>query len=158
MSASNIRLRVRETDGSGSITPTPDSPRSGLRSKWTGGGPPSNASLRPGGWAESRSPSGSIYNGVSRYANSPASPPMLPYSSPATVSPPLSGRTPSGGWWLPPRHPVALPRPARVRAAGRTAGYAGLASTWTWHTCLRPLPAHAVDALPTPRDTAKKDD
>ncbi|KAH8977589.1 hypothetical protein EDB86DRAFT_3249747 [Lactarius hatsudake] len=60
---------------------------------------PSNASLRPGGWAEGGSPYGSTYSGVSSYASSPAGSPM-PYSpcSPATVPPPLSGRTPSGGY------------------------------------------------------------
>jgi hypothetical protein len=91
---------VAGPDDIGSITPMPDSARSGgLRGKWTGAAlraRQSNASLRPTAWVDNGigSPYSSTYSGSS-YAGSPVGSPM-PYSpySPV-VPPPLSGRAPS---------------------------------------------------------------
>jgi hypothetical protein len=67
---------VAGPDDTGSIV-LPDSARSGgLRSKWSGSALracSSNASLKPGVWAEAGSP-----YGVSSYSSSPAGSPMLP--------------------------------------------------------------------------------
>jgi len=177
-----VILAVAGPDDTGSIAPTPDSARSGLRSKWTGGAlraRPSNASLRPGGWAEGGSPYGSTYSGVSSYASSPAGSPMLPYSpySPATVPPPLSGRTPSGGAGGFPGAQSGLglsPGLFGVGPPGGTSG-SGLRTPATAATLGSPAPGLGTPAFgyfpptprsplssfaapPTPRDTGKKDD
>lgn len=97
---------VAGPDDTDSITPMPDSARSGgLRGKWTGTAlraRQSNASLRPTAWVDNGvgSPYSSNYSGSS-YAGSPAGSPM-PYSpySPV-IPPPLSGRTPSPSGFVP---------------------------------------------------------
>ncbi|KAH8979567.1 DUF1692-domain-containing protein [Lactarius akahatsu] len=174
-----VILAVAGPDDTGSIAPTPDSSRGGLRSKWTGGAlraRPSNASLRPSGWAEGGSPYGSTYSGVSSYASSPAGSPM-PYSpySPATVPPPLSGRTPSGGYPGPPSGlglspgppggPIGggLRTPATAATLGSPApglGTPGLGTPAFGYfppTPRSPLSGFAAPP-PPPRDTGKKDD
>lgn len=87
-------------DDADSITPMPDSARSGgLRNKWTGTAlraRPGNISSQPTTWADSGvgSPYNSNYSGSS-YAGSPAGSPM-PYSYSPVVPPPrFPGRTPS---------------------------------------------------------------
>ncbi|KAI9453312.1 DUF1692-domain-containing protein [Lactarius psammicola] len=177
-----VILAVAGPDDTGSIAPTPDSSRSGLRSKWTGGAlraRPSNASLRPGGWAEGGSPYGSTYSGVSSYASSPAGSPMLPYSpySPATAPPPLSGRSPSGGAGGFPGAPSGLGLSPGLFGVGPPGGVSGggLRTPATAATLGSPAPGlgtpafghfpptprsplSSFAALPTPRDTGKKDD
>ncbi|KAI9434355.1 DUF1692-domain-containing protein [Lactarius indigo] len=177
-------LAVAGPDDTGSIAPTPDSSRGALRSKWTCGAlraRPSNASLRPGSWAEGGSPYSSTYSGVSSYANSPAGSPMLPCSpySPATVPPPLSGRTASGGYPGTPSglglspgvfRPVSpgggigdgLRTPATAATLGSPPpglGTPGLGSPGFGHFPPTPRsPLSGFAAPPPPRDTGKKDD
>ncbi|KAI9431983.1 DUF1692-domain-containing protein [Lactarius indigo] len=179
-------LAVAGPDDTGNIAPTPDSSRSALRSKWTGGAlraRPSNAEQRivasrrlGGGWIIPQFD----YSGVSSYANSPAGSPMLPYSpySPATV-PPLSGRTASGGYPGTPSglglspgvfRPVSpgggigggLRTPATAATLGSPApglGTPGLGTPGFGHFPPTPRsPLSGFAALPPPRDTGKKDD
>ncbi|KAF8260059.1 endoplasmic reticulum vesicle transporter-domain-containing protein [Lactarius quietus] len=166
---------VAGPDDTGSIAP-PDSARSGLRSKWTGSALRARPSVspRPGVWAEGGSPYSSTYSGVSSYASSPAGSPMLPYSpySPATVPPPLSGRTPSGGAGSFPGTPSGLGLSPNLYAPG-TAGVGRTPATAA--TIGSPVPGLATPAFgnfpptprsplsglaapPTPRDMGKKDD
>lgn len=181
-----VILAVAGPDDTGSIAPTPDSSRGGLRSKWAGGAlraRSSNASLRPGGWPEGGSPYGSTYSGVSSYASSPAGSPM-PYSpySPATVPPPLTGRTPSGGY---PGTPSGLGLSPGLFGPGPPGGPSGggLRTPATAATLGSPAPGLGTPGLgtpafgyfpptprsplsgfaaplppPPPRDTGKKDD
>jgi hypothetical protein len=166
---------VAGPDDTGSIAP--DSARSSLRSKWTGGAlraRPSNASLRPNAWAEGGgSPyAGSTYSGVSSHPSSPAGSPMLPYSpySPATVPPPLSGRTPSGSFpgtpsglgLSPAQFPpggTGLRTPSTAATLGSPVPGPGLATPAYGHFPPTPRsPLAGFASLPTPRDTVKKDD
>ncbi|KAI9431979.1 hypothetical protein H4582DRAFT_2084239 [Lactarius indigo] len=123
----------------------------------------------------------STYSGVSSYANSPAGSPMLPYSpySPATVPPPLSGRTASGGYPGTPSglglspgvfRPVSpgggigggLRTPATAATLGSPApglGTPGLGTPSFGHFSPTPRsPLSGFAAPPPPRDTGKKDD
>ena len=170
---------VAGPDDTGSIAPTSHSAQSGLRGKWTGGAlraRPTNVSPRPSVWAEGGSPYGSTYSGVSSYASSPAGSPMPSYSpySPAAVPPPLSGRTPSSSAGGFPGTPAGLGLSPNLFVPGPPGG-AGGGGMRTPATVGSPAPGLGTPAyghfpptprsplsgfaaLPTPRDTTKKDD
>ncbi|KAI0246080.1 endoplasmic reticulum vesicle transporter-domain-containing protein [Lactifluus subvellereus] len=166
-------------DDTDSIAPTPDSTRS-LRSKWTGTAlraRPGNASQRlatwPDGGGGGSSPYSSTYSG-SRYADSPpAGSPMLPYSPYSPVAPsPLSGRTPStAGFSVPgsasglglspnlfvPGPPPSSRTPATAATFGSPVPGPGT-PPYSPYSLFPPTPLSGSAALPTMRDTAKKDD
>jgi len=131
--------------------------------------------------AEGGSPYASTYSGVSSYASSPAGSPMLPYSpySPATVQPPLSGRTPSAGAAGFPGTPSGLGLSPNLfppgPPGGTSAGGLRTPATATAATMSSPVqgsgtpaygyfpptprsPLAGLAGLPVPRDIVKKDD
>ena len=166
---------VAGPDDTDSIAPMTDSVRSGgARSKWTGASlraHPSNASLRPGTWAEGGggSPYSSTYSGSS-YAGSPVGSPVPPYSPYSPVAPPpLSGRTPpTSGFAVPgsapglglspslfsPGPPGSTRTPAAVGSPIPGQG----APTYSHFPPTPRSPLSGFAALPIVKDAEKKDD
>jgi hypothetical protein len=178
VSALYIRLRIRATDrvtsvvagsdDSGSIAPTPDSPWTGLRSKWTGGAlratqaaerRADHPTVRPGSRAmpaRPRVPRCSHTPTLACHGTAPAARhPAAAAASPAPrrdsgSSPVCSGQ---GRWAVLPAV-VGCARRRRRATAGSPAP--GLGTPAYGHFPRTPLSGFA--ALPTPKDTAKKDD